>query len=220
MKKEIVIQYNDIGLRGHINFDDDSRCWIIFAHGSGSSRLSSRNNWVADRLNEMGFATILFDLLTEDEDLNYKNRFDISLLAERLLIATNWLMKSEYYRGQPLAYFGASTGAGAALTAAAHHSPFVPLFTVISRGGRPDLAGINDLKNVKVPVLLIVGDKDHQVIDLNQLAMNNLADAKLVLIPGATHLFEEPGTLDEVVKVIGEWLETKLPARSSDGLFI
>ena len=220
MREEILINYQNIRLHGHVDYEEDSKAWVIFAHGSGSSRHSSRNNWVAGQLNRKGFATMLFDLLTEEEDLVYENRFDLPLLAQRLMIATDWLMKKSFYQDQPIAYFGASTGAGAALIAAANISPSVPLFTVISRGGRPDLAREENLKKISLPVLLIVGDLDFQVITLNQMAHDHLSHSKIVLVSGATHLFEEPGALDQVVKLANEWLEAHLPMRSSDGLFI
>jgi putative phosphoribosyl transferase len=211
MLQEIVIHAGDLKLEGHIATDPLPKGWVIFAHGSGSSRHSSRNNWVAKRLNQMGFATFLFDLLTIEEDSVYTNRFNIPLLANRLLMATEWLVQSEFYRGERIAYFGASTGAGAALIAAAKARASWPLYTVISRGGRPDLAGEEYLKQVSQPVLLIVGDRDYDVIKLNEEAQNELPEAELELVTGATHLFEEPGALDRVVDVVGEWLESNLP---------
>ena len=211
MFQEIKIKHGNIELEGHLSSPGSPRGWVIFAHGSGSSRKSSRNNWVAGELNKQGFATLLFDLLTIEEDVVYQNRFNIPLLADRLLSATKWLLSSNYYHGEPLAYFGASTGAGAALIAAARADSSWPLYTVISRGGRPDLAGVEHLRDVSVPVLLIVGSLDYQVIQLNQYAENHLTNVKLSLVEGATHLFEEPGTLDAVVKICGQWLDEKLP---------
>lgn len=210
MIEEISIRHGDSELLGHVTYPDNPKAWVIFAHGSGSSRMSKRNNWVARELGELGFATMLFDLLTEKEDEVYSNRFDIPLLAERLLAATKWLMNSSFYKKEPIAYFGASTGAGAALVAAADIDPSMPLYAVISRGGRPDLAGADKLNKVFVPTLLIVGNHDTEVIKLNELALNELPDAKLVLVPGATHLFEEPGTLNEVVRLTGDWLQVHL----------
>ena len=210
MIQEIIIDYKKIRLGGHISGGRNPKSWIIFAHGSGSSRKSPRNNWVAKELNQLGHATFLFDLLTPEEDLIFENRFNLPLLAERLLIATDWLRKSTFYQQEPLAYFGASTGAGAALIAAAELSHDAGLFTVISRGGRPDLAGESALQGVRVPVLLIVGSLDHEVIKLNQMAKANLSDSELKLVEGATHLFEEPGKLAEVVSLCGDWIDNKL----------
>jgi alpha-beta hydrolase superfamily lysophospholipase len=165
---------------------------------------------VANELNRQGHATLLFDLLTPEEDLNYENRFNLFLLADRLKLATGWLLSSPYYKGQPLVYFGASTGAGAALIAASKLTGDFPLLTIISRGGRPDLAGASFLKEVFVPVLLIVGSLDDEVINLNEIAQVHLHNAKLQLVEGATHLFEEPGKLAEVVKVSADWLDEQL----------
>lgn len=211
MFQEIVIHAGDLKLEGHISGNPHPIGWVIFAHGSGSSRHSSRNNWVAKQLNQKGFATFLFDLLTLEEDSVYSNRFNIPLLADRLRMATEWLVQSEFYRGEPIAYFGASTGAGAALIAAAKARASWPLYTVISRGGRPDLAGEEYLKQVSLPVLLIVGDRDYEVIKLNEEAQDGLEEAELELVTGATHLFEEPGTLDRVVEIVVQWLESNLP---------
>ena len=197
-------------MSGHISAVAMAKSWIIFAHGSGSSRKSFRNNWVANELNHRGYATLLFDLLTPEEDLNYDNRFNLPLLAERLELATDWLLRSPHYNGQPLAYFGASTGAGAALIAATKLSVDTPLFTVISRGGRPDLAGQSTLSKVFVPVLLIVGSLDREVITLNEKAQSHLGNAELKIVEGATHLFEEPGKLGEVVQFCVAWLDEQL----------
>jgi putative phosphoribosyl transferase len=199
VRKEIIIDHNEVKLHGHISGEVNSRSWIVFSHGSGSSRLSPRNNWIANELNCRGHATLLFDLLTPVEDLDYKNRFNIPLLADRLTLATMWLLRSSYYHKQPVAYFGASTGAGAALIAASKFRDDARLFTVISRGGRPDLAGKKTLRDLTVPVLLIFGSHDREVINLNEVALANLRNANLHLIDGATHLFEEPGKLNEVV---------------------
>lgn len=215
MFKEIVINQNGINLMGHVSFGQRPRAWVIFAHGSGSSRKSSRNNWVAGEFNKKGHATLLFDLLTVEEDKVYENRFDLPLLADQLLAATQWLIKSPEYQGEPITYFGASTGAGAALIAAARAPKSWPLFTVISRGGRPDLTGKPFLNQVNVPVLLIVGSLDHQVIMLNEEAREELNNVRMVLVHGATHLFEEPGTLDQVVSLCLNWLEEQLPEGNS-----
>ena len=210
MIKEITIDHQGIKLGGYISVVPNARSWIVFAHGSGSSRKSSRNNWVASELNHRGHATLLFDLLTPKEDLNYDNRFNLPLLAERLSLATGWLLRSPYYQGQPIAYFGASTGAGAALVAASNLTGDTPLFTVISRGGRPDLAGKGSLGGVILPVLLIVGDLDREVVTLNEMARFYLKDSELKLVEGATHLFEETGKLNEIVELTADWLDEKL----------
>lgn len=210
MFKEISIQHGGQELAGHLSYQDYPKAWVLFAHGSGSSRKSPRNNWVADKLNQQGFATLLFDLLTEEEDAVYQNRFDIPLLGERLLSATEWLMSSPYYRGEPISYFGASTGAGAALVAAAKAQADWPLLAVISRGGRPDLAGKENLIRVFTPTLLIVGSHDPEVIKLNEEAQTYLKNSQLAIVPGATHLFEEPGTMEEVVELAQSWLLTHL----------
>lgn len=214
MYQEVSIMHKDVTLEGHLSWNDNTKAWIIFAHGSGSSRHSSRNNWVARELNKHGYGTFLFDLLTPEEDETYQNRFDIPLLARRLLTATEWLMKSHYYQNEPIVYFGASTGAGAALMATAEADEGWPLFAIISRGGRPDLAGKENLKKINRPVLLIVGSLDTEVIELNKFAQSLLKNANLVLIFGATHLFEEPGTLSEVVSVTKQWLQEQLPGRN------
>jgi pimeloyl-ACP methyl ester carboxylesterase len=211
MIHQITIPFEDRELYGHLTLPKTkTKAWVVFAHGSGSSRKSSRNNWVASKLNENGFATLLFDLLTSDEDEVFQNRFDIQLLGDRLLIATHWLIESSFYHHEPIAYFGASTGAAAALYAAANAPKTIPLYGIISRGGRPDLAGQEHLNKISLPTLLIVGSHDGDVIRLNELARKQLVDSKLVLIPGATHLFEEPGALDEVVEVARDWLMNHL----------
>lgn len=210
MMKEVLIDLAGLKLAGNISCEPKAKSWIIFAHGSGSSHKSPRNNWVAQELNHQGHATLLFDLLTPNEDLNYSNRFDLPLLAERLIMVTEWLLRSSYYQGEPVAYFGASTGAGAALIAAAKLSGKSPLFTVISRGGRPDLAGEEVLHEVSVPVLLIVGGLDGEVITLNEMAQSCLQTAELQIVEGATHLFEEEGKLEQVVKISADWLGRQL----------
>lgn len=215
MFKEITIDHLGLSLAGHISAEANARSWIIFAHGSGSSHKSPRNNWVASELNRLGHSTLLFDLLTPEEDLNYSNRFNISLLSDRLKLATQWLLHSPYYHGEPLIYFGASTGAAAALMAASQLPKDTSLLTVISRGGRPDLASESALRDVSVPVLLIVGSLDHEVITLNEMAQLHLKNAQLQLVAGATHLFEELGKMSEVVKISADWCEDQLEALSS-----
>jgi len=169
---------------------------VIFAHGSGSGRLSPRNNRVAAALRDIGLATLLLDLLTSEEERDRANVFDIALLASRLSLATDWCVETPETAQLAIGYFGASTGAGAALVAAA--SPHSPVAAVVSRGGRPDLAD-DALPRVVAPTLLIVGSLDTQVIELNRMAYSRLkAPKELVIVEGAGHLFEEPGTLDEV----------------------
>ena len=181
---------------------------VLFAHGSGSGRLSPRNNYVAGVLREHGVATLLFDLLTEAEDRIYENRFDIDLLTRRLLLATQWAGQQAATRELAIGYFGASTGAAAALKAAANLEPKIR--AVVSRGGRPDLA-LDELPHVQAPTLLIVGGNDTAVIDLNRTAYRELrAEKELKIIPGATHLFEEPGTLEQVATAAARWFERHL----------
>lgn len=182
---------------------------VIFAHGSGSSRLSPRNTYVAEILQRGGIGTLLFDLLTEREDENYETRFDIDLLTKRLEIATSWV-KQNLGESLSIGYFGASTGAAAALKAAAHLGK-KEISAVVSRGGRPDLA-FGDLAKVSVPTLLIVGGNDKEVLELNRSALAVIGSEKkeLVTIPGATHLFEEPGALDQVAKLATSWFEAHL----------
>jgi dienelactone hydrolase len=187
---------------------------VLFAHGSGSSRHSPRNRYVAQVLRKAGLATLLLDLLTPDEeaiDLQTRHlRFDIDLLAERLIGATGWLTEYPKTRGMTVGYFGASTGAGAALKAATRR----PTGAVVSRGGRPDLAG-PALPHVQAPTLLIVGGRDVPVIELNRQALDQLGaqNKQLVIVPGATHLFEEPGTLEEVARLAANWF-TRYLSRS------
>ena len=186
-----------------------ARGLIVFAHGAGSSRLSPRNVRVAEYLRSTGeFGTLLFDLLTAEEDRSYENRFDIGLLTNRLVAAIEWARARPECGDCPIALFGASTGAAAALRAAASQPDVVK--AVVSRGGRPDLAG-DALARVRVPVLLIVGGADDAVITLNEQARRRLsARSELVVVPGATHLFEEPGTLDQVERETLAFLRTEL----------
>jgi dienelactone hydrolase len=180
---------------------------VLFAHGSGSSRHSPRNNYVAKLLNNKGFGTLLMDLLTPAEDSDYRARFDIGLLTRRLIAATRWLKQQDYAKNLPIGYFGASTGAAAALQAAASEKS---VGAVVSRGGRPDLAG-DALEHVESPTLLIVGGDDHEVIVLNEEAFKQLAAIKkLAIIPGATHLFEEPGTLEQAASAAIQWFDKYL----------
>ncbi|MBY8827398.1 dienelactone hydrolase family protein [Hephaestia mangrovi] len=177
---------------------------VIFAHGSGSGRLSPRNTYVAERLRRAGIATLLLDLLTPEEEADRRNVFDIPLLASRLAAAADWTALVRPVRDLPLGYFGASTGAGAALLAASKAGE--RLRAVVSRGGRPDLAGAAALARVRAATLLIVGSRDLPVIELNQVAARHLVcPHELIIVPGAHHLFEEPGTLDAVVDHATRW---------------
>lgn len=200
------------GIIGDLSVPHHARGIVIFAHGSGSSRHSSRNRFVADALNQAGLATLLLDLLTADEervDLRTRHlRFEIGLLARRLMEATHWTLQDDRAGRLPIGYFGASTGAAAALIAAAELPDSVR--AVVSRGGRPDLAG-DALPRVKAPALLIVGGDDVPVIELNNQAMSQLrCEKQLVIVPGATHLFEEPGTLEQVADLATRWFEKYL----------
>jgi putative phosphoribosyl transferase len=199
-------------LEGNLNLPEGARAVVLFAHGSGSSRFSSRNRYVARVLNEAKLATLLIDLLTpEEEAIDQRTahlRFDIRLLAGRLVFATDWLTQNVDTRHLSIGYFGASTGAAAALVAAAERPEVV--HAVVSRGGRPDLAGAA-LPRVRAPTLLIVGGDDVQVIELNRAALALLrCEKQLVIIPGASHLFEEPGALDEVARLAREWFRQHL----------
>ena len=199
-------------LEGNLNLPEGARAVVLFAHGSGSSRFSSRNRYVARVLNEAKLATLLIDLLTpEEEAIDQRTahlRFDIRLLAGRLVSATDWLTQNVDTRHLSIGYFGASTGAAAALVAAAERPEVV--HAVVSRGGRPDLAGAA-LPRVRAPTLLIVGGDDVQVIELNRAALALLrCEKQLVIVPGASHLFEEPGALDEVARLAREWFRQHL----------
>jgi putative phosphoribosyl transferase len=182
---------------------------VVFAHGSGSSRHSPRNRWVAGALNQAGLATLLLDLLTPEEELDRAKVFDIGLLAQRLVGSTRWLGEQPQVGRLPVGYFGASTGAGAALWAAAELGGQIA--AVVSRGGRPDLAGAR-LAQVRAPTLLIVGGRDEVVLELNRQAQAKLrCEHALEIVPGATHLFEEPGTLDQVAVLAAQWFTNYLP---------
>jgi len=186
---------------------------VIFAHGSGSSRLSPRNTSVARALQARGLATLLFNLLSAHEAADRANVFDIPLLGNRVIEAITWARGFEATSGLPIGLFGASTGAAAALVAASQRTGDIA--AVVSRGGRPDLAG-RYLAGVRAPTLLIVGGADHGVIELNEAALAALTCEKhLEIVPGATHLFEEPGTLDRVVQIAGDWYETHFRAASA-----
>ncbi|MFI5398044.1 MAG: dienelactone hydrolase family protein [Candidatus Binatia bacterium] len=203
----VRISADSITLDGVLSIPKDSHRIVAFAHGSGSSRLSPRNTSVARVLRGAGIATLLFDLLTEDEAEDRGNVFDMDLLAQRLRSATAWIRTYEPTKSLHIGYFGASTGAAAALIAAAADAT---IRAVVSRGGRPDLAA-SALPKVKAPTLLIVGGNDTQVLRLNQQAYERLTcEKQLAIVPGATHLFEEPGTLEEVTRLATDWFNRHL----------
>ncbi|QSR88644.1 dienelactone hydrolase family protein [Methylacidiphilum caldifontis] len=206
-KEEVNVIIGDISLPGTLEIPPGARGIVLFAHGSGSSRFSPRNQFVAKTLREKGSATLLFDLLTSDEEAEDEfsgiYRFDIGLLARRLVGAAHWLRSQKVTKGYAIGFFGSSTGGGAALVAAAELGEKVK--AVVSRGGRPDLAG-EFLPKVKAPTLLIVGSLDEFVLRLNEQAMDSLrCEKELIVIPGASHLFEEPGTLDRVATFAADW---------------
>jgi dienelactone hydrolase len=207
-----------VTLEGNLTLPEKATGIVLFAHGSGSSRHSPRNRYVARLLNEAKLGTLLVDLLTAEEEVTDMRtahlRFDIGLLARRLVAVTDWLTQQPHTRAVPIGYFGASTGAGAALVAAAERPEAVA--AIVSRGGRPDLAG-PALARVRAPTLLIVGSRDVQVIELNRLALAQLrCEKRLEIIPGASHLFEEPGALDAVARLAREWFEHYLSPRESE----
>ena len=211
--EEVEVRAGPVQLGGHLTLPEDAIGVVVFAHGSGSSRHSPRNRYVATVLNEEGLATLLFDLLTVEEEADRANVFDISLLGRRLVDVTNWLRAEIDLAHLPVGYFGASTGAGAALWAAAE--PDADIAAVVSRGGRPDLAGPR-LAEVAAPTLLIVGGDDDVVLDLNRQAQAQLrCESRLVVIPGATHLFEEPGTLQAAAEVARDWFTGHMGAASN-----
>jgi pimeloyl-ACP methyl ester carboxylesterase len=210
--RSIYIPLDGGEIQGDLNIPEHSMAIVIFAHGSGSSRHSPRNKFVAQALNDAGLATLLIDLLTaHEETLDLETgdfRFDISLLADRLSAVTNWLRTQVATQKLHVGYFGASTGAAAALVSAAKHPEIVE--AIVSRGGRPDLAGTH-LKGVHAPTLLVVGGNDPMVIELNRQAAAELkAEYRLEIIPGAGHLFEEPGALEHVAILAREWFEDHL----------
>ncbi|MEX0704096.1 MAG: alpha/beta family hydrolase [Planctomycetales bacterium] len=213
----VAVQTGAVTLGGSLAVPADATGVVLFAHGSGSSRFSRRNRFVAEVLQRHRLATLLFDLLTAEEErideLTRELRFDIELLAERLTGAVDWIAREEATTGLPIGLFGASTGAAAALIAAASRPTRVQ--AVVSRGGRPDLAG-DALPMVQATTLLIVGGNDEPVIELNEAAAARLAAKhQLVIVPGATHLFEEPGTLEEVARLAAEWFSEHLAGRNT-----
>ncbi len=203
LTEDIIIPAGDAALRGILSIPQKARGIVLFAHGSGSSRLSPRNSYVARTLQDAGLATLLMDLLTEAEDADPERRFDIGLLKGRLLVGAAWLSQDPRTKALPLGIFGASTGAAAALDVAVALGKGVR--AVVSRGGRPDLT-TEDLAGVTAPALFIVGGDDPTVLAMNRAVYEQLTAArKLVVIPGATHLFEEPGTLEQVAKEAAAW---------------
>lgn len=210
--QDVSVSAESLHLEGFLTVPENARGVVLFAHGSGSSRFSARNRQVAENLNKDRFATLLFDLLSAEENerdmLTREYRFDIPLLAGRLTAAVEWVRGQRQTAALPVGLFGASTGAAAALIAAAALPGLVS--AVVSRGGRPDLAG-EALGKVKAPVLLIVGGNDTQVIDLNRDAAAQLnCENRIVIVPGASHLFEEAGALEEVERLATEWFAEKL----------
>ncbi len=205
----VTIASGSVSLEGMLELPAAAQGVVLFAHGSGSSRHSPRNNFVAAKLREQGLGTLLIDLLTPAEDDDYDRRFDIALLVERLHDSARWLAAEPATRGMPLGLFGASTGAAAALQLAAAVPSKVA--AVVSRGGRPDLAGIMSLERVKAPTLLVVGGDDTEVLSLNEGAYAHLkCEKSLFVVPGATHLFEEPGTLEIAARHAADWFTRHL----------
>jgi putative phosphoribosyl transferase len=208
----VQVPAGSVTLEGNLTLPEESRAIVLFAHGSGSSRHSPRNRYVARVLNEAKLATLLIDLLTLHEEVidarTAQLRFDIDLLAERLVDTTDWLTQFPDTKHLRIGYFGASTGAAAALAAAAVRPDAV--YAIVSRGGRPDMAGAA-LVHVRAPTLLIVGERDEQVVQLNRAALARLlCEKRLIIVPGATHLFEEPGALDEVARLARDWFQRHL----------
>lgn len=202
----VSIPADAVEVEGMLELPPSASGLVLFGHGSGSSRFSVRNNYVANFLRDAGIGTLLVDLLTVDEDRHYQTRFDISLLTRRLASAAVWLKAQDSTAALPLGLFGASTGAAAALRVAARQPRQIT--ALVSRGGRPDLAGAESLAAVRTPSLLVVGGEDHGVIELNQHAYNLMhCEKRLAIVPGATHLFEEPGTLNEVAMLAASWFD-------------
>jgi dienelactone hydrolase len=215
--REVMADAGSVLLPGDLVLPERAVGLVVFAHGSGSSRFSRRNHLVADVLHDAGLGTLLFDLLTPEEErvdeMTRQYRFDLAMLARRLVAVVRWLRDAPEAAGLPIGLFGASTGGGAALMAAAELGP--ALGAVVSRGGRPDLARAA-LADVRAPTLLIVGGYDDVVIDLNEDALTRLrCEKRLRIVPGATHLFEEPGKLEQVARLTSEWFLRHLPERAS-----
>jgi dienelactone hydrolase len=209
----VAVSIGPMGLQGVLGLPPSAIGLVIFAHGSGSGRLSPRNNHVAAGLREQGLGTLLLDLLTPDEEADRANVFDIPLLASRLQVAAAWARGIAGLKALPIGYFGASTGAGAAVLAAS--APNSGIAAIVSRGGRVDLAGATALAQVQAPTLLIVGSLDQPVIELNRLALRQMrCESELAIVPGASHLFEEGTTLDTVIELAALWFNRYLPERS------
>lgn len=207
-EKTIFINDGEKIIEGSLTVPEGAKGIVVFAHGSGSSRYSIRNNYVAAVIRKHNLATFLLDLLTPEEDADYSKRFDIDLLAHRLSIATKWLQKQQDTKNLKIGYFGASTGAAAAIQSAAGNISTIK--AIVSRGGRPDLA-MPYLEKISAPTLFIVGGNDEIVIELNSEAYNNLkCDKKFEIVKGATHLFEEPGTLEQVAILAEQWFDKYL----------
>jgi pimeloyl-ACP methyl ester carboxylesterase len=218
MKEPIVsVPAGQVTLEGMLELPSASSGVVVFSHGSGSGRLSPRNQFVAKELRRAGLGTFLLDLLTPEEDRTYETRFDIDLLTERLAHAVRYVRSHAPTRPLPVGLFGASTGAASALRVAARFPDEIG--AVVSRGGRPDLTGAELLAKVRSPTLLIVGGRDHGVIELNESARDALVhcDRQVVIVPGATHLFEEPGTLEEVARLAADWFVRHLASGSARG---
>ena len=218
LAREVRIACGDAWLYGDLVLPADFCGLVLFAHGSGSGRHSARNRQVAQKLQQVGVGTLLFDLLTAQEEQvdmhTREHRFDISLLTRRMQDATLWVLAQEDLQQVPIGFFGASTGSAAALIAAARLGDRIS--AVVSRGGRPDLAGPVALAAVTAPTLLIVGGNDHGVIELNEQAFEHLqCDRRLAIVPGATHLFEERGTLEQVAELAAEWFVTHLKRKAA-----
>lgn len=212
MNESLRIKVGDVFLEGQLNMPENPSGLIIFSHGSGSSRFSPRNRLVSQFLNKNGFGTFLFDLLTQEEDQDYERRFDTELLSRRLEEVTRYLIKLPALNNIPLGYFGASTGAASALIAASKLQNKIK--AVVSRGGRPDMAS-GYLEDVKAPSLLIVGELDFDVLNLNKQALEEIAGKKsLKIVEGATHLFEEPGTLEQVAELSLDWFIQNLKPKT------
>lgn len=214
-KQEVSIDAGSVRLEGILGDVPDPAGIVVFAHGSGSGRKSPRNQYVARQLHRAGISTLLLDLLTPEEDQAYRNRFDIDLLEPRLAAACAWARGQERYASLPIGLFGASTGAAVALRlAAAHPGEFA---AVVSRGGRPDLAGVFALGQVRTPTLLIVGGNDDQVISLNEGALALLTcESRIEIVPGASHLFEEPGTLEAAAALAAGWFGRHFGAKPAE----
>lgn len=219
LKEQVEIPVRGVTLIGDLEVPEHAPGLVLFAHGSGSSRLSPRNQAVARELRAAGIGTLLFDLMTQEEEMAEAEtrhvRYDIPFLADRLVAATRWVLAEALDRDLPAGYFGSSTGAGAALVAAAELRDYIS--AVVSRGGRPDLAG-DALSRVTAPTLLIVGGEDRPVLSLNEEAYGRLrCERALRIIPGATHLFEEPGALELVAGMAAEWFSARLAPMASRG---